>query len=124
MMSSDQSDPAETQDGEIECESLTIVVETTTHRAVIHAAGELDEVGGELLRRTVRSLAPQVRRVELDLSRVTGADLVGVRALDDARTAIEAAGAELVIHHADRAAYPIDWHCVPHSNRVGTVDGR
>jgi anti-anti-sigma regulatory factor len=108
----------------IERASLVVAVNASADRAVIHADGELDKAGGEVLRRAVAGLAAELPRVELNLSGVTAADLAGVRALDAVRAAIEAAGAELTIHHADRIVYPIDWHSVPHSTTFATIDER
>jgi anti-anti-sigma regulatory factor len=101
-----------------------ITVDATADRAVIHADGELDEAGGALLCQAVGGLAVERQRVELNLSGITAADVAGVRALDAVRAATEAAGAELLIHHEDRIAYPIDWHWVPHSTGLGTIEER
>lgn len=121
-LSADQPEPDAALDEKIERTTLMINVAATADRAVIHAEGELDEAGGALLCQAVGALALDLQRIELNLSGITAADLAGVRALEAARAAIEATGAELMIHHADGIAYPIDWHWVPHSTRLEKID--
>jgi anti-anti-sigma regulatory factor len=92
---------------------LIVAISGGTDRALIEADGVLDEAGGELLRRTVQSLAPmRLQQIGLDLSDVRGADLAGVRALEDLREIVELAGAEFTIYNADSARYPFDWHSI------------
>jgi anti-anti-sigma factor len=97
---------------------VMVTVTAGQDRVVIHVQGELDEACGEQLQDAARSLdQTRPRRIELDLSGVTGADLAGVRAVQDLRTSIEDTGAELVIHDVGAQVYPIDWHAVPRTNR-------
>jgi anti-anti-sigma regulatory factor len=99
-------------------EPLRVSVTYHADNAAVHAAGELDGPGGEALRSVIGQLAlARLRRVELDLSRVTSADLSGVRALDEFRIALAEVGTELRISHYDSADYPLDWHSVPPAER-------
>lgn len=90
-----------------EAESLRVSVTYRDDRAAVYAAGGLDGPGGETLSSVVTQLVrARLRRVELDLSRVTFADLSGVRALDEFRTALADVGTEVRISSANPNDHP------------------
>lgn len=110
------------------CERSRLVVtsgEVNDGVVVIDAVGELCAPGGEMLLALAEQLiVDQVRRVELDLSAVSAADLCGVRALSDLHTMLERVGAELAITKMNLAFYPVDWHPIPTDDRAGRPPDR
>ena len=114
----DRREPGDGDDncGPRQVERLAVTVAVHSDDAGVRAAGRLDVAGGRQLHAVGEQLiAAQCRRVVLDLSAITSADLPGVRALVGLGVMLERAGIELTIRDANTAKYPVDWRAVPHS---------
>jgi len=106
-------------------EELAVAVAVHANDAVVSAAGDLDAAGGLQLHAAAEQvIEAHCRRVVLDLSAITSADLAGVRALAEVGVMLERAGIDLTIRNANAAMYPVDWHAVPHSQEYEPHAGR
>jgi anti-anti-sigma regulatory factor len=117
-LSLDCREPADGEDpsGPRLIERLDVSIAVTADDAVVRAVGGLDGPGGRQLHTVGEQLIEaRCRRVVLDLSAITSADIPGVRALVELGVMLERAGIEQTIRDANTATYPVDWRAIPHS---------